>query len=80
MVPQSWYLLLSAALFTLGVAGFAARRNSLVMFMSVELMLNAANVAFVACARAHEPLVRGNAKGRNVDGEAQDELVGLAVV
>ena len=58
MVPQSWYLTLSALLFGLGVLGFAARRNTLVMFMSIELMLNAANVAFVACAKGHEP-VRG---------------------
>ncbi len=80
MVPQSWYLVLSAALFTLGVAGFAVRRNSLVMFMSVELMLNAANVAFVACARAHEP-VRGTVYALFVIAVAASEVaVGLALV
>ncbi len=50
-VPISYYLLLSAALFVIGVVGVLVRRNPLVMFMSIELMLNAANLAFVAFAR-----------------------------
>lgn len=44
-------ILLSAALFVIGVAGVLIRRNALMIFMSVELMLNAANLAFVAFAR-----------------------------
>lgn len=52
MVPTSYYILLSAALFTLGVVGVLTRRNAIVVFMSVELMLNAANLALVAFARA----------------------------
>ena len=51
VVPLSWYLLLSAVLFTIGVVGVLERRNALVIFMSIELMLNAANLAFVAFAR-----------------------------
>jgi NADH-quinone oxidoreductase subunit K len=47
-VPLAWYLLLSAILFTLGVAGFLFRRNLITMFMSIELMLNAVNLSFVA--------------------------------
>jgi NADH-quinone oxidoreductase subunit K len=47
-VPLSWYLILSAVLFVLGVSGFLFRRNILTMFMSVELMLNAVNLSFVA--------------------------------
>jgi NADH-quinone oxidoreductase subunit K len=47
-VPLAWYLILSAILFTLGVAGFLFRRNLITMFMSIELMLNAANLTFVA--------------------------------
>jgi NADH-quinone oxidoreductase subunit K len=47
-VPLSWYLALSAVLFTLGVAGFLFRRNIITMFMSIELMLNAVNLTFVA--------------------------------
>ncbi len=47
-VPLSWYLILSAVLFVLGVAGFLFRRNIITMFMSIELMLNAVNLSFVA--------------------------------
>ena len=47
-VPLAWYLILSAILFTLGVAGFLFRRNLITMFMSIELMLNAVNLTFVA--------------------------------
>jgi NADH-quinone oxidoreductase subunit K len=50
-VPTLYYVALSAILFTLGVAGVLTRRNAIIIFMSVELMLNAANLAFVAFAR-----------------------------
>ena len=50
MVPVAYYLIVSAVLFTIGAMGVLVRRNSLVIFMSVELMLNAANLAFVAFA------------------------------
>ena len=49
-VPLSWYLLLSAVLFALGVAGFLFRRNIITVFMSIELMLNAVNLSFIAFA------------------------------
>ena len=48
MVPVNYYILLSAILFTIGVVGVLTRRNALIIFMSVELMLNAANLAFVS--------------------------------
>lgn len=51
-VPTSYYIALSGLLFTLGVLGVLLRRNAIIIFMSVELMLNAANLAFVAFARA----------------------------
>jgi NADH-quinone oxidoreductase subunit K len=47
-VPLSWYLILSAILFALGVAGFIFRRNIITVFMSIELMLNGVNLSFVA--------------------------------
>jgi len=50
VVPMSWYLALSAIVFVIGVIGVLVRRNALVIFMSIELMLNAANLAFVAFA------------------------------
>jgi NADH-quinone oxidoreductase subunit L len=49
-VPTEWYLLFGAALFVIGVAGMLVRRNALVMFMCIELMLNAANLTLVAFA------------------------------
>ena len=48
MVPESYYTALSAIPFTIGVVGVLVRRNPLVIFMSIELMLNAANLALVA--------------------------------
>jgi NADH-quinone oxidoreductase subunit K len=51
MVPLWAYLFLSAFLFAVGVVGVATRRNALVIFMSIELMLNAVNLSFVALAR-----------------------------
>ncbi len=49
-IEPSWYLLLAALLFSIGAVGLVIRRNPLVMFMCIELMLNAANITFVALA------------------------------
>lgn len=56
MVPVNYYIILSAILFTLGALGVLVRRNALIIFMAVELMLNAANLAFVAFSRLFEAL------------------------
>ena len=56
MIPVTYYIILSAILFTIGVLGVLARRNAIIIFMAVELMLNAANLAFVAFARMHQAL------------------------
>ena len=48
MVPLNWYLMLSAVVFMVGVFGFLTRRNIIIMFISVELMLNAVNISLVA--------------------------------
>ena len=50
-VPGAWYLTLAAVLFSIGAVGLLVRRNVLVMFMCVELMLNAVNLTFVTYAR-----------------------------
>ena len=50
-VPSAWYLILAAVLFGLGATGLLIRRNVLVMFMCIELMLNAVNLTFVTFAR-----------------------------
>jgi NADH-quinone oxidoreductase subunit K len=54
MVPVSWYLVLSAVLFTIGVAAFIFKRNIITIFMSIELMLNAVNLSFAAFANTHQ--------------------------
>jgi NADH-quinone oxidoreductase subunit K len=79
-VPLSWYLILSAVLFALGVAGFLFRRNLITIFMSIELMLNAVNLSFIAFAY----------KLNQVDGQifaffvmvvaAAEAAVGLAII
>ena len=52
-VPSNHLLLLAAALFAIGVGGFLLRRNVIVVLMSIELMLNAANLSFIAGSRRH---------------------------
>lgn len=79
-VPLSWYLILSAILFGLGVAGFIFRRNIITVFMSIELMLNAVNLSFIAFSY----------QLRQVDGHifaffvmvvaAAEAAVGLAII
>ncbi|HIE57385.1 MAG TPA: NADH-quinone oxidoreductase subunit NuoK, partial [Anaerolineales bacterium] len=56
MVPTAFYIALSAILFIIGALGVLIRRNAILIFMAVELMLNAANLAFVAYARAFQSL------------------------
>jgi len=56
VIPVSYYLVLSAVLFGLGMVGVVFKRNIITIFMSIELMLNAVNLAFVAFARAHNQL------------------------
>ncbi|MBI4904329.1 MAG: NADH-quinone oxidoreductase subunit NuoK [Acidobacteria bacterium] len=79
-VPLTWYLILSAILFGLGVAGFLFRRNIITVFMSIELMLNAVNLSFISFSY----------KWRQVDGHifsffvmvvaAAEAAVGLAII
>jgi NADH-quinone oxidoreductase subunit K len=80
VVPESYYLALSAALFTIGVVGVVVRRNPLVMFMSIELALNAANLALVAFGHRH-----GSADGQALvffvmAVAAAEVAVGLAII
>jgi NADH-quinone oxidoreductase subunit K len=52
-IPLFWYQALAALLFTIGVVGVLVRRSALIIFMSIELMLNAVNLSFVAFSRQH---------------------------
>ncbi|TCJ96843.1 NADH-quinone oxidoreductase subunit NuoK [Nocardia alba] len=79
MNPQN-YLFLSALLFTIGAAGVLLRRNAIIVFMCVELMLNAVNLAFVTFARLH-----GNLDGQVIAFftmvvAAAEVVVGLAII
>jgi NADH-quinone oxidoreductase subunit K len=79
-VPSSYVLILSAILFTLGALGVLLRRNAIVMFMSIELMLNAANVAFIGFARSLR-LISGQVSVFFVIAVAAAEVaVGLALI
>ncbi len=55
-IPLTYYLVVSAALFIMGALGVLVRRNPLVIFMSIELMLNAGNLAFLAFSRSFQQL------------------------
>ena len=78
--PLSWYLALSAVLFAIGALGVLVRRNVIVIFMAIEVMLNAVNLAFVAVARSRA----------SIDGQvivffvmtvaAAEAAVGLAII
>jgi NADH-quinone oxidoreductase subunit K len=80
VVTDTWYLMLSAALFTLGAVGLLVRRNPLVMFMCVELMLNAVNLTFVSFARAYHDLNGQIVVLFVMVVAAAEVVVGLAIV
>ena len=79
-VTQTWYLVLSALLFALGAFGLLTRRNPLVMFMSVELMLNAVNLSFVAFSTALGDLAGQTAVFFVLVVAAAEVVVGLSIV
>ena len=80
MVPESYYVALSAVLFSMGVLGVLIRRDPLVMFICIEMMFNAANLAFVALAQ-HLKLVSGHALVFLVIAVAAAEVaVGLGII
>src|SRR6185503_4362011 len=74
------YLYLSALLFTIGAAGVLLRRNAIVMFMYVELRLNAANLAFVAFSRVHGPLDGQMVAFYPMVVDACAVVIGLAII
>jgi NADH-quinone oxidoreductase subunit K len=79
-VTAGWYLALAAVLFVIGAAGLLLRRNALVMFMSVELMLNAANLSFVAAGRQMGVLDGQAAVFFVMVVAAAEVVVGLAII
>ena len=80
MIPTSYVLALSAVMFSIGTIGVTVRRSSIVVFMCIELMLNAVNVAFVAFSKMH-----GNLHGQIgvffvMVVAAAEAAVGLAII
>jgi NADH-quinone oxidoreductase subunit K len=80
MIPVSFFFVLSLVLFALGVVAFFVRRDVITMFMAVEVMLNAANLAFVALARS-----AGSTAGQVIvffviTVAAAEAAVGLAII
>ena len=80
MIPLSWYMSLSAVVFSIGVFGFLTRRNVILMFMSVELMLNAVNINLVALSN-HLKDVQGQILTVFIIAVAAAEAaIGLAII
>jgi NADH-quinone oxidoreductase subunit K len=79
-VSPNNYLVLSAILFTIGAVGFLIRRNSIVAFMCVELMLNASNLALVTFSRVHGTLDGQIAAFFVMVVAAAEVVVGLAII
>jgi NADH-quinone oxidoreductase subunit K len=79
-VTPGWYLALAAVLFVIGAAGILLRRNALVMFMSVELMLNAVNLTFVAAGRELNVLEGQLSVFFVMVVAAAEVVVGLAII
>lgn len=80
MVPLSWYMTLSVIVFCIGVFGFLTRRNIIIMFMSIELMLNAVNINLISISHYIQDL-RGNILAFFVIAVAAAEAaIGLAIV
>jgi NADH-quinone oxidoreductase subunit K len=80
MVPLTWYLYLAAVLFTIGLCGVLLKRNALIVMMSVELMLNAANLTFLAFARQSGTLAGHAVAFFVIAVAAAEAAVGLAIV
>jgi len=80
IVTAGWYMALAAVLFSIGAAGVLVRRNALVMFMSIELMLNAVNLTFVAAGN-EMGLIEGQVTALFVIVVAAAEVtIGLAIL
>lgn len=79
-VTETWYLVLAALLFAIGTIGLLVRRNPLVMFMCVELMLNSVNLTFVAFSRALDDIGGQTAVFFVLVVAAAEVVVGLSIV
>jgi len=80
IVTAGWYMTLAAALFVIGALGLLIRRNAIVMFMCIELMLNAVNLTFIAAGRQLRDLTGQLAVFFVLVVAAAEVVVGLAII
>jgi len=80
MVPLNWYLMLSAAVFSIGVFGFLTRRNIIIMFMSIELMLNAVNISLVSFSHYFQDMRGQILVFFIITVAAAEAAIGLAII
>lgn len=80
MVPLAYYLVLSAVLFAVGMTGVLVRRNALIVFMSIELMLNSVNLTFVALSRSLSSIDGQLAVFFTIVVAGVEVVVGLAII
>lgn len=80
MVPLNWYLWLSAAVFSIGVLGFLTRRNIIIMFMSIEIMLNGVNISLVALSHYMQDLRGQILTFFVITVAAAEAAIGLAII
>ncbi|HTL07611.1 MAG TPA: NADH-quinone oxidoreductase subunit NuoK [Chitinophagaceae bacterium] len=89
-MPVNYYIFVSIALFCIGVVGVLTRRNAIIVFMCIELMLNAVNLLLVAFSKTHQVVDAATQAGSGIDGQlfvffimvvaAAEVSVGLAII
>src|SRR5579862_4029962 len=89
-MPVNYYIFLAVALFCIGVAGVLTRRNAIIIFMCIELMLNAVNLLLVAFSKMHYKALAANQPDAGINGQifvffimvvaAAEVSVGLAII
>jgi len=89
-MPINYYIFLSVAIFCIGVAGVLTRRNAIIIFMCIELMLNAVNLLLIAFSKMHHLAMKATQASAGIDGQifvffimvvaAAEVSVGLAII
>ena len=80
MVPLSWYIMLSAVVFSIGVLGFVARRNLIIVFLSIELMLNSVNISLAAFSHYLQSMTGQILVFLVITVAAAEAAIGLAIL
>lgn len=80
MVPLSWYVILSAVVFSIGVLGFIARRNLIIVFLSIELMLNSVNISLAAFSHYLQSMTGQILVFLIITVAAAEAAIGLAIL